>query len=370
MDLPRGERDRAWVIDRVEAIFEQQLDAISSNDQHLSVTVKTRASSRTSNSVKDGSNEAAAPRTRTFQFPGTNEKEAWRYTVVIRILELIHDALVNKVVITKRDLYYRDPALFSNQTVVDRYVDDLACTFGVPRALLNVTATAKGLVAGAFVINRSDGSRVESWSEREGTLVSSLSDDETVSVEKLKWILVVEKEATFRSLVSSSLWTSLTSHGTMVTAKGYPDIATRSLLRSLATPSPRNHMKQCPIYGLMDFDPDGLDILSTYKHGSKALAHQSAELALPSIQWIGVKSAHIGQEDDLHQTQGLLKLSARDRRKATSMLGREQFGENGSEPEWRRELQVMLMLNVKAEIQLLEARSDGLVGYLKDLGIS
>ena len=129
-------------------------------------------------------------------------------------------------------------------------------------------------------------------------------------------------------------------------------------------------MKQYPLYGLLDFDPDGLDILSTYKHGSKALAHQSAELALPSIQWVGVKSSHIGQEDDLHQTQGLLKLSPRDRHKAISMLEREQFAEGGIESEWRRELQVMLILNIKAEIQLLEARPGGLAAYLKDVEIS
>jgi meiotic recombination protein SPO11 len=35
-------------------------------------------------------------------------------------------------------MYYRDPALFSKQAVVDRFVDDLAFTFGVPRLLLNV----------------------------------------------------------------------------------------------------------------------------------------------------------------------------------------------------------------------------------------
>lgn len=129
-------------------------------------------------------------------------------------------------------------------------------------------------------------------------------------------------------------------------------------------------MKQRAVYGLVDFDPDGLDILSTYKYGSKALAHQSTELILPSMQWIGVNSSHIGQEDDLHQTQGMLRLSARDRHKAKSMLEREQCAENGLESEWRRELQFMLILNIKAEIQLLEARSGGLVGYLKDLGIS
>jgi DNA topoisomerase VI subunit A len=37
-----------------------------------------------------------------------------------------------------RDLYYRHPDLFVKQSVVDRYVDDIACTFGVSRAQLNV----------------------------------------------------------------------------------------------------------------------------------------------------------------------------------------------------------------------------------------
>lgn len=37
-----------------------------------------------------------------------------------------------------RDIYYRDPVLFSKQAVVDRFVDDLAFTFGVPRMLMNV----------------------------------------------------------------------------------------------------------------------------------------------------------------------------------------------------------------------------------------
>jgi hypothetical protein len=41
-------------------------------------------------------------------------------------------------------MFYRDPALFSQQWVVDRYVDDLACTFGVPRLFLNVV-TALGI---------------------------------------------------------------------------------------------------------------------------------------------------------------------------------------------------------------------------------
>ena len=37
-----------------------------------------------------------------------------------------------------RNIYYKDPALFKDQSTVDRYVDILAYTFGVPRAALNV----------------------------------------------------------------------------------------------------------------------------------------------------------------------------------------------------------------------------------------
>jgi meiotic recombination protein SPO11 len=126
---------------------------------------------------------------------------------------------------------------------------------------------------------------------------------------------------------------------TGIQAKGYPDIQTRQFLRHLST-----HYPELPILCLVDFDPDGIGIMSTYKHGSMSLAHESATLAVPSVQWLGVRSCDFLQEEDV---QGLSKLTARDRRIAVKMLERDV------EMEWRRELQVMLMLNVKAEIQVL-----------------
>lgn len=90
----------------------------------------------------------------------------------MRILELMHEALVKGLIITKRlvygenncalgwilfivllfslffgtlvlmdgnrDMFYKDPKLFIRQGVVDQYVDDIACTFGVQRHCLNV----------------------------------------------------------------------------------------------------------------------------------------------------------------------------------------------------------------------------------------
>ena len=90
--------------------------------------------------------------------------------------------------------------------------------------------------------------------------------------------------------------------------------------------------------------------MSTYKHGSMALAHESLNLAVPAIKWLGVRSSDFATA---HDAQGLLKLSARDRRIAGKMLEKDLFEEEGKESEWRRELQVMLMMNVKAEIQIL-----------------
>lgn len=119
---------------------------------------------------------------------------------LLRILELVHNGLVDNTVMTKRyklsgawafsvltltrDLYYRHPDLFVKQSVVDRYIDDLACTFGISRSQLNVVrshlavsytgsdcqlqaAAAKGLVAGGFGIIREDGHRIDGMKDRE-----------------------------------------------------------------------------------------------------------------------------------------------------------------------------------------------------------
>jgi hypothetical protein len=50
-------------------------------------------------------------------------------------------ASMTKELTTSSDIYYRHPDLFMKQSVVDRYIDDLACTFGVSRSQLNVVGT-------------------------------------------------------------------------------------------------------------------------------------------------------------------------------------------------------------------------------------
>ena len=138
------------------------------------------------------------------------------------------------------------------------------------------------------------------------------------------------------------------------------------------------------MYALVDLDPDGIAILSTYKYGSYRLAHEdvtptdTTAPGLPRIRWLGLKSHHmsrtpVGEEHTdtsaITQPQGLMRLTARDRTKAARMLEWNLCSDEGPEQGWRQELQKMLMLNIKAEMQILDEALGGLVSWLsQELG--
>lgn len=66
-----------------------------------------------------------------------------RYSVLTRLLEIIKHLLDSNTLTTKRDVYYKDVNLFVSQTVVDKAIEDLAFSFGVPRFCLNVVKEEK-----------------------------------------------------------------------------------------------------------------------------------------------------------------------------------------------------------------------------------
>ena len=140
------------------------------------------------------------------------------------------------------------------------------------------------------------------------------------------------------------------------------------------------------MFGLFDLDPDGIAIMSTYKYGSFRLAHEyvafqdTHTLNLPELRWLGVQSHQIDRSPatrsdtdngTIVDAQGLIKLTTRDRRKARQMLEWDLCAEHGPEPAWRHELQKMLMLNIKAEMQIIDEFPGGLAAWLSfELGAS
>ncbi|KAI1176071.1 Spo11/DNA topoisomerase VI subunit A [Nemania sp. FL0916] len=348
------------------------------------------------------------------KFPSSREAEANKFTALLQILHVSHEALVAGTVITKRAIYYQNPELFGSQRYVDQLVDDIAFTFGLGRDALSIVATSKGLIAGAASVTINNGSVLCCNPEdSQGVLLPDIRAITSVHLAGIRWLLVIEKEvnlfasphpsncakgpynkATFRGLVASRFHeTARVGPGILITAKGYPDLSTRKFLHKVETAFP-----MLPIYGLVDFDPDGIKIMLTYKHGSQSLRHEE-NATLHRLAWIGPRSSDVFGDDhrrplsaDLNpmstfdhslqpfslsepgsspcpspcQTTGFspikvtLPLKAVDRKLAVRLLtvtvGKDsRCTEN---LDVIRELQIMLLLNTKAEIQAVDEAGD------------
>ncbi|KAG9074725.1 endodeoxyribonuclease [Ceratobasidium sp. UAMH 11750] len=204
-----------------------------------------------------------------------------------KVAEMSHQALRDNIPITKRDIFYGDIPLFGKQSVVDILVDDLAATWGLRRADLNIRAALKGVFfSSCLTLYLSHGEIIRGL-DHEGTLIPVGEDIVKIEVnEKCRWILVIEKEAVFQTLVQLSFATKHEDIGSgiVITGKGYPDLATRQLVAALSAQA----SEHVPLVALVDGDPHGLEILMTYQLGSKSMAHENDQLVAPRLEWIGV----------------------------------------------------------------------------------
>ncbi|RTE83676.1 hypothetical protein BHE90_001745 [Fusarium euwallaceae] len=329
------------VVARIENILSQIIDSVSAC-QELSITFTPRRPARSRGQPDE------------VRFPGRNQQEAVKFARILLILQLSHDALVSGTILTKRHIFYQHQDLFERQTQVDDLVDDIAYTLGIGRADLNIVAASKGVLAGPLTIHLTDGSSLDPCSGDLGVAIPAIQSVSAVHLHQVKWFLVVEKDA-----------------------KGYPDLTTRAFLNYISTRYP-----QLPILALVDYDPDGVRILRCYRHGSDRLSHE-ADLDTQAIQWLGIKSDQLIQECAdtnsldprlFHQSsqstqvsitstacrEPISYLGLRERAVAVSALKKlPSFSSSDIETlEIRRELQVMLTLGVKAEIEWLDESGD------------
>ncbi|KLO14594.1 DNA topoisomerase IV alpha subunit [Schizopora paradoxa] len=285
---------------------------------------------------------------RTLQFPKRSKGPSIKpIAQLLRVVDLSHEALVNDAPVTKRDIYYRDVALFKSQAIVNSLVDDLAATIDVTRADLNIRASAKGLFCGSCLrLSLHNGDEI--WGQDfEPSLIPVGEEIANFKfVENVSWVLIVEKDAVFQTLCGSGFARneSLPGRGLLITGKGYPDVATRQLVKALSDNLPST----IPIMALVDADPYGIDIALTYKYGSKSMKHQNEGLAARRVQWMGVSAADIfemGIDRD-----AMLPITVHDHKKALSMLCSPDIPLTGS---LRHELTQMLHTRRKAEIEVI-----------------
>ncbi|KAK0754401.1 Spo11/DNA topoisomerase VI subunit A [Schizothecium vesticola] len=374
-------------LEKIENLLEGIIDAISEG-RELTIPFRTTRSPQ--------AQQGDEPNCDLVRFPGRTIQEARRFEALFRIIELSHEALLSGNIITKRNIFYQNVDLFKSQGVVDDLVDNLAYTLGLGREDLNIVAAAKGLISGPVDLILRGGDVVHCNLPPGGILLPHIASVEKVDFHEAKWLLVVEKEATFKTLATSQYANnSFAGPGVIVTAKGFPDLATRRFLSVMH--SARPHLR---LYGLVDFDPHGIAIFRTYKSGSKRLAHEQ-DTTVPEMRWLGIRSSDVlsaSRRDNLDISSGsdsqssqdvssqesvayshdgsqerhpskrqkirdsrdpvefFLPLTDADRKKAVDLMNdiRSTDVVDGDNLEQLNELQRMLMLNVKAEIQAVD----------------
>ncbi|MCJ1485367.1 hypothetical protein MMC06_005541 [Schaereria dolodes] len=100
--------EKHLVLSKIEAIFVSFMDDLTEKRGSLSIPVKAR--SKKEEPGLPTQNSAIEPlEMRRVTFPGISTREAKRFARLLRILELIYEALVNDTVTTKR-CFFLPPA--------------------------------------------------------------------------------------------------------------------------------------------------------------------------------------------------------------------------------------------------------------------
>jgi meiotic recombination protein SPO11 len=259
-----------------------------------------------------------------------------------RLMSLVYEQLERGIHSTKRDVFYQDVNLFKDQRVSDGLIEDLGAMIGVTRNSLNVVAKAKGQVIGRISF-REDGDFIDCTKIGHGKSITPMIDKISNIESDAEFILVIEKDAAFLRLAEDRFYNMIPC--ICITASGQPDLATRMFVKLL-----RKEL-ELPIFGLMDADPYGLDILRVYTIGSKAMSFETAELSVSDIHWLGLLPSDL----DNYQLPDSCRIpmDKTDQKRAEDML-KEDFVQ--ARPRWVEEINLMIKNKQKAEIQALASR--------------
>ncbi len=261
------------------------------------------------------------------------------------LMRILYEILDREIHTTKRDLFYMAVNEFETQSTSDALIEDLGAMLQVTRSSMNIWATSKGVVIGRLSF-KERGDLIDCRKIGSGKSIAPNIDDIDDLESDAEFVLVIEKDAVFNRLAEDHFYDYVPS--ILVTAKGQPDMATREFLRKL------NDELQIPILAIMDADVYGFEIMRVYTIGSKALSFEARTLAVPNIKWLGLLPSDLQEDSGFHiPKSAFIKMSPNDVKKAKKLLDEEFVLKR---PKWREQLQILLDLGIKAEIQALNAR--------------
>ncbi|CAI2350324.1 unnamed protein product [Caenorhabditis sp. 36 PRJEB53466] len=254
----------------------------------------------------------------------------------LNCLHQVYDLLENDKKSTKREMYYEFKALYGVQKNMDTSIKAVCELLDEKRSNLNILSCGRGLLRGAITFITDKFGIIDGREQTVLVTDSFLSSD---LICEAKFVLIVEKDTTFQKLLDEN-FQSIFPDGILVTARGYPDISTRNVVKFIA------EKRRIPVFGLFDADPHGLEIYLTYKYGAMKEKAEGRGAFVPTLQWIGLYPS------DFHKfpidPSQILSLSNQDHTKIHRLIPRSiQLGEQ----EVTRELDWMLQNRFKLELE-------------------
>ncbi|XP_058086509.1 meiotic recombination protein SPO11-2 [Magnolia sinica] len=269
--------------------------------------------------------------------------DAKAFIRVWKVMELCFQILIQEKQVTQRELFYKllcdSPDYFTSQRQVNGTVQDVIALLRCSRQSLGIMASSRGTVVGRLLLQEPNQEMVDcSVLGSSGYAITGDLNllNKLVIQSDARYIIVVEKDAIFQRLAEDCIFNQVPS--ILITAKGYPDIATRFLLHRLSTEFP-----ELPILGLVDWNPAGLAILCTYKFGSIGMGLEAYRYAC-DVKWLGLR----GDDLKLVHQHSFVLLKPRDLQIAKSMMSSEILQDT-----YRAELTSMLQSGQRVEIEAL-----------------
>jgi DNA topoisomerase-6 subunit A len=275
------------------------------------------------------------------------------FAQTLRMMGLSKELIETNDFATKRDAYYQsknwEEAKFDDQPESDSVMDDIEAMLsvrGVSREQLRFIPDehSNGAVSGRLVVldpdletgavERIDCTRFGSGAYSIPSTVEQLSFETDA-----KFVLAVETGGMFQRLQSHKFWQS--ANCILVSMAGVPARATRRFIRKLSDDC------RIPVYAFVDCDPYGIsNIYRTLKVGSGNAAHLSQFFCVPGARYLGVTPQDISDyELPTHPLQDV------DVKRARDALKNDPFFK--SQKEWRKAIEQLLKMGVRAEQQAL-----------------
>ncbi len=265
-------------------------------------------------------------------------------TRTARLMEIIYRLLDENLHATKREVFYSDVNLFRDQRYSDKLIEDVASMLHTTRDSVHVVASARGSALGRVTI-RDGGDLIDlTKMGTGGWSITPFLDQVEIVESDAEFIIVSEKDAAVMRLAEAKYWNRQPC--IVITGKGSGDIATRAFLKMLV------RELEIPAFALMDSDPYGHYIYSVFLRGSKRLSYESPFIATPELKLLGVLSRDLDRFDIPKSVR--IPMEDSDIKRVKEML-KEPFVQKNK--EWVKDLELMLRIREKAEIQAFASHS-------------